>query len=152
MTRFEVTISTDGSCSGNPGPGGYAAILRFGEHSKEIVGNSDRTTNNRMELQAVIEAVRTLKHPCNVTIRTDSRYVCTGIANAKEWCANGWKTKSGAKCANADMWKVLADIRSAGDHRLRYEYVEGHSGDPDNERCDKLAKEQVKLVKVGVQP
>lgn len=145
MVRMNIVISTDGSCTGNPGPGGYAAILRFGEHVKEVCGHEDKTTNNRMELRAVIEAVKVLKKPCDITIRTDSKYVCTGIANAKEWCQRGWRTKSGARCANHDMWQILHDLGKEGHHHYRYEKVKGHSGDPDNERCDILAKAQAEM-------
>lgn len=144
MERMNVVISTDGACKGNPGPGGYAAILRFGEHSKEVVGSEPRTTNNRMELKAVIEAVRILKKPCHVIIRTDSQYICNGIACAKEREQNGWKTKTGARCANAEMWQELTNIGREGKHRFEYLYVKGHSGDKDNERCDALAKAQIK--------
>lgn len=144
MERMDVIISTDGACSGNPGPGGYAAILRFGQLSKEIVGSDPRTTNNRMELKAVIEAVKVLKKPCNVVIRTDSQYICNGIACAKERSQNGWKTKTGARCANAEMWQELTDLGRTGKHHFQYVYVKGHSGDSDNERCDMLAKQQIR--------
>lgn len=147
VKRFEVTISTDGACSGNPGPGGYAAIIRFGEHVKTVTGNAERTTNNKMELMAVIEGVKALKKPCKVTIRTDSQYICNGIACAKERSENGWRTKTGAKCANAELWQELANLRESGNHRFQYIKVDGHSGDPDNEECDRLAKEQIKLFK-----
>lgn len=145
MNRIDVTISTDGACSGNPGPGGYAAILRIGDHFKEIAGYEPRTTNNRMELRAVIEGVKALKKPCNVTVCVDSAYVCVGMSNCKDWCRNGWKTKSGAKAANSDLWQELTEIGKAGGHHFSYLKVKGHSGNPDNERCDFLAKEQIRL-------
>lgn len=145
MDRMQVVISTDGACSGNPGPGGYAGILRFGPHTKTVVGYEDRTTNNRMELKAVIEAVRILKKPCVVTVQTDSQYICNGIANAKEREENGWRTKTGARCANFEMWQELAALKRAGKHKFQYLYVKGHSGHPDNEECDRLAKEQIAL-------
>ena len=143
MERLNVIISTDGSCKGNPGPGGYGAVLRFGEHSKEISGFDPQTTNNRMELTAVIEAVKLLKKPCNVIIRTDSMFVCNGIANAKERSLNGWRTKTGARCANTDLWQELHNLGVKGKHHFQYLWVKGHTGDKDNERCDILAKEQV---------
>jgi len=145
MDRTQIIISTDGACSGNPGPGGYAAILRFGNHVKTVVGYAEQTTNNRMELKAVIEAVKSLKKPCVITVQTDSQYICNGIANAKERQENGWRTKTGARCANFDMWQELADLKKAGKHRFQYLYVKGHSGHPDNEECDRLAKEQIAL-------
>ena len=145
MDRMNIIISTDGACSCNPGPGGYAAVLRYGERMKEISGYEPQTTNNRMELRAIIEAVKILKKPCNIIVRTDSKYVCTGMANSKEWCKNGWKTKSGARCANYDMWQELTAIGAKGHHKFQGLYVEGHSGDKDNERCDFLAKEQIRL-------
>ena len=143
--RKTVVISTDGACSGNPGPGGYAGILRFGEHEKVVTGYVDKTTNNRMELTAVIEAVKLLKKPCIVVIRTDSQYICNGIANAKERSQNGWRTKTGARCANPDLWQELNELGRAGKHRFQYLHVDGHSGDRDNEECDRLAKEQIRL-------
>lgn len=147
IIRTNIIVSTDGACSGNPGPGGYAAILRFGEHEKIITGFNEKTTNNRMELTALIEAAKSLKKPCNILVRTDSKYVCTGIANAKEWEANGWKTKSGARCANHDLWQILAQVKTEGNHRFQYVYVPGHSGDNDNELCDKLARDEIRTHK-----
>lgn len=144
MDRIDVTITVDGACSGNPGPGGYAAILRFGDYSKEIAGYDEMSTNNRMELQGVIEAVKLLKRPCNVTVRTDSMYVCQGIARAKEYLKTNWHTKSGARCINYDQWMQLTELGKTGHHHFQYLHVDGHSGDPDNERCDKLAKQQIK--------
>lgn len=143
INRIKVTLSTDGACSGNPGPGGYACVLRCGNNVKEISGYNPKTTNNRMELTAVIEGVKVLKKPCIITVRTDSQYVCNGIANAKERSQNGWHTKSGAKCANSDLWMELQRLRDAGNHRFQYLKVEGHSGDKDNERCDRLAKNRI---------
>lgn len=150
MERMNIIISTDGACSGNPGPGGYCGILRFGEHEKTVVGYEEKTTNNRMELRAVIEAVKVLKKPCNIVIRTDSMYICNGIACAKERSQNGWRTKTGARCANSDLWQELNDLGKAGKHRFQYLHVDGHSGDKDNEECDRLAKEQIKLHKKGI--
>lgn len=147
VIKKNIIVSTDGACSGNPGPGGYAAILRFGEHEKVITGYEPDTTNNKMELMALIEATKALKMPCNILVRTDSKYVYTGIQNAKEWQANGWKTKSGAKCANYELWQMLAEVKEAGDHKFQCLHIAGHSGDEDNERCDKLAREQIRMHK-----
>lgn len=145
--RYQVIISTDGACSNNPGIGGWAAVMHCGNNTKELSGVDPKTTNNRMELRAVIEAVRILNKPCDITIRTDSEYVINGIANAKERIANGWKTKSGARCANAEMWQELTELGKAGKHKFHYLKVQGHSGDPDNERCDYLAKNRILAYK-----
>lgn len=145
MERTNIVIATDGACSGNPGPGGYAAKLRFGENWKEISGFESRTTNNRMEIRACIEGVRILKKPCKIKVRTDSQILCNAIANLDKRASNGWRTKTGAKCANIDLLQQLYTLKTEGDHEIFYEYVEGHSGDPDNERCDELAKEQIRL-------
>lgn len=140
MKRFEVVIYTDGSCKGNPGPGGYAAVIKCNGHEKVITGSETVTTNNRMELRALIEATRALKKPCDITVMTDSQYVCTGLANAKEWCNRNWRTRSGAKCANFDMWQELTDLKSKGGHKFHFQHIKGHAGDPENERCDGLAR------------
>jgi ribonuclease HI len=143
--KMNITVSTDGACSGNPGPGGYAAVLRFGPHFKEVTGFEPQTTNNRMELRAVIESLAILKKPCKVTVRTDSHIVCNAIANLDSMPAKGWKTKTGARRANCDLLEQMYKYKHEGNHDLFYEYVKGHDGDPDNERCDTLAKEQIKL-------
>jgi ribonuclease HI len=142
---FNVTISTDGACSGNPGPGGFAAVMRCGNNTKEIAGFESQTTNNRMELRAVIEGVAILKKQCSVIVRTDSHIVCNAIANIDEMPAKGWLTKTGAKRANCDLLQQLYKVKHDLGHEIRYQYVKGHDGDPDNERCDALAKEQIKL-------
>ena len=147
--RTNIIMATDGACSHNPGPGGYAAILRFGEAKKEIVGYEPKATNNSMELKAVVEGVRQLNRPCNIVVQTDSHYVCTGIANAPIWAKNGWKLTSGQIPKNIELWKELQALAAKGNHTLHYEYVKGHSGNPDNERCDQLAKEQIKLHTKG---
>lgn len=144
MKRFNIMISTDGACSGNPGPGGWAAVLRMGDYVKEISGYAEKTTNNCMELTALIKAVEGLKGPCCITVRTDSQFVCNGIANAKEREANGWHTKTGARCAHYQLWTKLAELKNAGDHRIGFQHITAHSGDEDNERCDKLAKQAIK--------
>ena len=143
MNYMNVTISTDGACSGNPGPGGYAAILRFGSKFKELSGYESRTTNNRMELRAVIESLSILKKPCDVTIRTDSQIVCNAIDNLDSMPEKGWKKKTGARRANCDLLQKLYKIKQDGHHTLQFEHVKGHSLDPDNERCNLLARAEI---------
>lgn len=145
ITRIDVTISTDGACKGNPGPGGHSAKLRIGDRYKEVAGYSEHSTNNREELLGVILGVQNLTKPCNILFRLDSKYVCTGLSNLRTWYNNGWKTKSGAPVKNADLWQLLAKLGIDGKHKYRFQYVEGHNGDQDNERCDFLAKEQIRI-------
>ena len=140
---IKVTIITDGACSGNPGPGGFAAIVRCGSKELEVTGYNPNTTNNRMELTAVVAAMSILKKPCDITIKTDSQYVCTGIALKGEWQQRGWKTKTGAACANKDLWQILAKLEDERGHHIVYEKVAGHAGIEDNERCDQMAKAQI---------
>ena len=147
MTRLNVTISTDGACSGNPGPGGYYGVIRFGEKSKTVSGWETRTSNNRMELQAVIESTKALKRPCDITLRTDSEYVINGINELAIRKKNKWEKKTGARYENVDMWQELSDTIEKGGHTFCCIYVPGHSGDADNEMCDKGAKEQVRIAK-----
>ena len=137
--KTEVEIFTDGACSGNPGPGGYGAILRFGEHIKEISGGEEQTTNNRMELSAVIAALEALKFPCAVTLTTDSRYVVDGIEKgwAKKWRENGWIKSDKKPALNPDLWGKLLDLLEV--HDVKFNWVKGHAGHPENERCDELA-------------
>lgn len=145
MNKPNVIISTDGACSGNPGPGGYAAKLRFGQNAKEVAGFESQTTNSRMELRAVIEGMLVLKKPCSITIRTDSQMVCNAIANLEEMPAKGWMTKTGARRANCDLLQQMLKVKHDGNHDLFYQHIKGHDGDPDNERCDVLAKEQIQI-------
>ena len=138
----QIKLSTDGACIGNPGPGGWACVLRFGGHSGENYGCEGRTTNNRMELQAVIEGLRALREPCVVTISTDSQYVHRGITEWLEiWKANGWRksknTKGGRSVLNQDLWEELD--RCLALHTVQWQWVKGHADDPDNLRCDFLA-------------
>lgn len=139
--KRNVTIYTDGACSGNPGPGGWGAILQFGKYEKELSGGEPETTNNRMELRAALEALRALTEPCNVTLFTDSAYLKRGIT---EWLP-GWKRRNwrrkGGKLANVDLWKKLDEeiVR----HEVRWRWVRGHAGHPINERVDKLAKKAI---------
>jgi ribonuclease HI len=135
----QVEIYTDGACSPNPGPGGWGAILRYGEVEKELSGYVPGTTNNRMELTAVVEALRALKRPCRVTIYTDSRYLKDGITSwIHKWRRNGWKTSTGQPVKNRDLWMALDE--SSRRHQVQWNWVRGHAGHPENERCDELAR------------
>ena len=134
-----VDIFTDGACSGNPGPGGWGAILRTGAHEKELSGGDAATTNNRMELTAVIRALEALKRASAVTIHTDSRYVMDGVTQwMPRWKKNGWKTADKKPVKNEDLWREL-DVLCAK-HDLKWRWVRGHSGHPENERADALAR------------
>lgn len=141
-----VEIFTDGGCLGNPGPGGWAALLRHGETTRELSGGEIATTNNRMELQAAISALEALKMPCRVLFHTDSQYLRQGISEwVHGWKKNGWKTKSRQPVKNADLWKFLDELASK--HTVTWKWVKGHSGHPENERCDELAAAEIqKLV------
>lgn len=135
----QVEIFTDGACSGNPGPGGWGAILRYNGHTKELSGGEPNTTNNRMELTAVIEALGSLKEPCRVTLTTDSKYVCDGINKgwAMSWQKNGWRKADKKPALNPDLWEKLLNLLDI--HTVELKWVKGHAGHPENERCDKLA-------------
>ena len=138
LTRVE--IATDGACKGNPGPGGWGAVIRSGTREKELSGGEPLTTNNRMELTAVIEALNALKRPCAVALSTDSRYVMDGLTKwIHGWRKNGWKTASKQPVKNADLWQAL--IEATARHRITWEWVKGHAGHPDNERADRLASD-----------
>ena len=133
-----VTIYTDGACRGNPGPGGWGAVLMFGAHEKELCGGELATTNNRMELTAAIKALEALTRPCTVELHTDSQYVRQGITEwLPGWKARGWKTAAKAPVKNDDLWKQLDAARSR--HTVSWRWVKGHAGDPGNERADRLA-------------
>ena len=134
-----VTIHTDGACSGNPGPGGWGALLRYDGREKALSGGEPLTTNNRMELTAAIEALRALKKPCAVEIHTDSQYLRHGITDwIHGWKANGWRTSARKPVKNIDLWQQLDDAMKP--HRITWHWVRGHAGDPDNERADELAR------------
>ena len=137
-----VDIFTDGACSGNPGPGGWAAVLRCGTYEKEISGGQAQTTNNRMELTAVLQALQLLREPCEVTLVSDSRYVVDGITKgwAAAWQRNGWRKADKKPALNADLWEPL--LAALQVHQVRFEWIRGHQGHPENERCDRLAVEQ----------
>ena len=134
----QVRAFTDGACSGNPGPGGWGAVLQFGDHERELHGGAADTTNNRMELTAAIEALKALSEPCRVSLTTDSTYVKDGITQwLASWKRNGWKTAAKKPVKNQDLWQAL-DHESAR-HTIEWCWVKGHSGHPENERADKLA-------------
>ncbi len=143
MTK-KVTIYTDGACSGNPGPGGWGAILMYRSHKKELSGYEPVTTNNRMELTAVIEALRALKAPCEVSIHTDSAYVCNAFQQdwLTNWQINGWKTTSKRAVENQDLWVEL--LTALKPHTHSFIKVKGHSDNPYNNRCDELARLAIK--------
>jgi len=137
-----VVVHTDGACSGNPGPGGWGAILQWGGHTRELKGGEAHTTNNRMELMAAIVALETLKRPCDVDIHTDSQYLRQGITGwIHGWKRNGWRTADKKPVKNADLWQRL-DI-GAGRHTVHWHWVRGHSGHDLNERADELAREAI---------
>jgi len=141
MTR--VDIFTDGACQGNPGPGGWAAILVSGEHRREITGYEPATTNNRMELQAALEGLRNLKQPCEVDLYTDSQYLKKGMEQwLAKWKKNGWRTAAKEPVKNADLWEQLE--AAASTHTMRWHWVRGHDGHVENERCDVLANEAIR--------
>jgi ribonuclease HI len=143
-----VEIWTDGACSGNPGPGGWAALLRHGSSERELSGGENLTTNNRMELQAAIEALSALKRPCKVILHTDSQYVRGGITEwLANWKRNGWKTADRKPVKNADLWQRLEV--AAARHDIRWKWVRGHAGNAENERVDQLARAAVPIAPGG---
>ena len=135
----KVEIWTDGACSGNPGPGGWGALLRFGEHEKELYGGERETTNNRMELMAAIEALNALKRSSEVILHTDSTYVKDGLTKwIFGWKKNGWKTAAKKPVKNKDLWQALDEANQR--HQVEWRWVKGHDGDEGNERADELAR------------
>lgn len=139
-----VVIYTDGACKGNPGPGGWGALLRAGGAEKELFGGEPETTNNRMELTAVIEALSALKRPCQVSLYLDSEYVRKGITEwLRGWKAKGWLTASKQPVKNVDLWQRLDALVSGSGHQIEWHWVRGHAGDPGNERADALANRGV---------
>lgn len=139
QTAQAVQAFTDGACLGNPGPGGWAALLRYGGHERELSGGEPDTTNNRMELLAAICALENLSRPCAIDLYTDSRYVQQGIQSwLPRWRSNGWRTSAGKPVKNQDLWQRLAE--AAGRHTVRWHWVRGHSGHAENERVDELAR------------
>ncbi|MBO5163502.1 MAG: ribonuclease HI [Ruminococcus sp.] len=140
-----VEIFSDGACSGNPGPGGYGTILRFGAVEKELSGGEAHTTNNRMELMGVIAGLSALKEPCSVILTTDSKYVVDSITKGwvYGWQKKGWKKSDGKPALNVDLWERLLPLLAK--HDVKFNWVKGHAGHPENERCDRLAVEQREL-------
>jgi ribonuclease HI len=138
----EVEIYTDGACRGNPGPGGWGALLIAGDSRRELSGGETNTTNNRMELTAAIEALKALKRPVRVTLYTDSKYVCTGIEEwLPQWKRRGWKTADKKPVKNIDLWQALDAAREP--HQIKWQWVKGHAGNAGNERVDALANEAI---------
>ena len=136
-----VYLYTDGACSGNPGPGGYGAILKYGKHEKEICGGDENTTNNRMELLGVIKGLEALNEPCHVVLTSDSKYVIDALSLgwAEKWKQNGWMRNKKDAALNPDLWERLLQLTTT--HEMEYNWVKGHAGHPENERCDKMAVE-----------
>lgn len=140
--RKLVEVFSDGACSGNPGPGGWGAILRYKGSEKELSGGEKETTNNRMELMGVISALESLKEPCQVTVFTDSQYIANAFTQKwlENWQKNGWKTAGKKAVKNKELWERL--LKQAEIHKLDWQWIRGHSGHPENERCDQLAVSQ----------
>ena len=143
----KVYIYTDGACSGNPGAGGWGAILRYGSAEKELSGAEPDTTNNRMELTAIISALEALKEPCEVILTTDSKYVCDGmnLGWVRSWRSKGWVKSDRKPALNPDLWERLLELSEK--HKITFVWVKGHAGHPENERCDRLAVEQYRNLK-----
>ncbi len=143
----KVEIYTDGACSGNPGAGGWGTILVYNGHEKELSGGEANTTNNRMEMMAVIEGLKALKEPCEVVLTSDSQYVCNAITKgwAKSWQKNNWIKSDKTQAKNADLWEEMLKLLAV--HKVNIVWVRGHNGHPYNERCDKLAVEQSQKYK-----
>lgn len=140
----QIEMFTDGACSGNPGPGGWGTILRYQGREKELSGGESQTTNNRMELSAVINGLEALKEPCEVKVTTDSRYVVDGITKgwARSWRADGWRRKDKKPALNPDLWERLLELTEK--HSVSFNWIKGHAGHAENERCDALAVAQSK--------
>ena len=146
-TKKQVYIFSDGACSGNPGPGGYGVILRCDGREKELSGGEPQTTNNRMELMGVITGLEALKYPCKVMVQTDSKYVVDGIEKgwAKSWKRNNWIKSDKKPALNSDLWDRLLKLLEI--HEVKFTWIKGHAGHPENERCDRLAVDQRDLNK-----
>ena len=152
LHQKQLIIYTDGSARGNPGPGGYGIVLIWGETKKELSGGYRLTTNNRMELLACVEGLRSLKRPCTVVLTSDSKYVVEAMTKgwAKRWRANGWKLSPSKQAKNSDLWKLLLDL--CGEHAVSFKWVEGHSGHLENECCDVLAVAASQLKELPADP
>jgi ribonuclease HI len=143
-----VEIYADGACSGNPGPGGFAAVLKTDKKEKEISGSEGHTTNNRMELMAVISAIEALKRPCRIKVTTDSTYIVKGMTEWMHgWLKNGWRNSQKKEVLNRDLWERL--LRAVDGHEVEWSWIKGHSGHAENERCDELARMEIGKVKKG---
>jgi ribonuclease HI len=148
VSEPHVVIHTDGACSGNPGPGGWGAILTFGSHTKELKGGEPHTTNNRMELMAAIAALEALKRPCLVDLHTDSEYLRNGVMGwIHRWKRNGWRTADKKPVKNVDLWQRLDGI--AAKHQIRWHWLKGHAGHRLNERADQLARDAISAIRSG---
>jgi ribonuclease HI len=146
-----VEIFSDGACSGNPGPGGYGVILRYGEKSVELSGFAPHTTNNRMELTGVIEGLRRLKRPCTVRVTTDSSYVIKGMTEwVKGWIRRNWMNSQKKPVLNRDLWEALLDLSKP--HKIEWLWIAGHSGHKENERCDELARAAIRTRPPTMEP
>ena len=142
VKAMAVDLYSDGACKGNPGPGGWGVLLRFGDREKELFGGEAQTTNNRMELTAVIEGLRALNRTCKVRVHTDSQYVQKGISEwLPNWRRRGWRTSEGKPVKNQDLWQALDEL--AAGHEVEWHWVKGHAGHPENERADALANQGV---------
>ncbi|RDI95934.1 ribonuclease HI [Meiothermus sp. QL-1] len=150
MDLKRVEMYADGACLGNPGPGGWAALLRYGEREKLVSGGEDHTTNNRMELLAVISGLKALKEPCRVDVFTDSRYLQGAFAKGwlENWRTNGWRRADRRPVENQDLWQAL--LQALGTHQVEFHWVKGHAGHPENERVDREARRQASLRKRGL--
>ena len=150
MSEAEVEIFTDGACSGNPGPGGWGSILRYGKRERELSGGDPATTNNRMELMAAILGLETLKRPCRVRLFTDSNYLREGVTKwIHGWKKNGWRTADKKPVKNVDLWQRLDAARLP--HHIDWIWVKGHSGHPENERADRLARAEIEKMRASSQ-
>jgi len=148
-SRQFVEIFSDGACSGNPGPGGYGTILRFGGHEKELSGFAELTTNNRMELLGAISGLEALKRPCHIRLTTDSQYLIKGVTEwSAGWRRNGWRNSKKEEVANRDLWERLLELVEI--HDIQWVWVKGHDGHAENERCDELARREILKVANGV--
>lgn len=142
LNKLVVEIFADGACSGNPGPGGYAAILRSDKKEKEIAGSDQHTTNNRMEMMAVISALEALKLPCKVRVTTDSTYIVKGMSEwIKGWIRNGWRNSQKKEVLNRDLWERM--LAASKPHEVEWVWIKGHNGHAENERCDELARSEI---------
>jgi ribonuclease HI len=148
LSQKRIALYTDGACSGNPGPGGWGVVLIHKDHKKELSGSIELTTNNQMELLAVIKGLESLKEPCDVTLYTDSKYVVLGMTEwVKDWIKRGWRTSSKKPVKNVELWQRLVELSKQ--HTMSYQWVKGHADNEYNNRCDELATDAIKRSKMG---